>query len=307
MSDEHPTDEATDGSVRNENWSCDGPAVIEASLDHGRVEIALVDELTEVELELRTDPDQERWSRGLSGLLNRLGEAGGPDGSFRIGGRKFSLGGSDFPFGGKGFDLSALSDLANVKLADEAVRGTEVSWTEQSRRLTVHSPARMPLRIVPLVLSVRAPTLSRLNLRTGMGRVTVTGRSGHVDVHTGSGDIELDVLDGQAILKSGSGDIALGAVRADVRAKTGSGDLRVADLESGRLNLGTGSGDLTIAVHAGVAAKLDLRSGSGRAHSELEVSGTAPSDGSSTVSVQGGTGSGDVLVTRALTAAGATG
>lgn len=347
MSEEHPYDEYpgehTADQVRTESWACDGPAALEVSLEAGRVEITLTDDRTEVRLELRPDPDQGRWSRGLSGLLNRVGEATGPGGSIRIGGHEISLGGQDLRFGGHGFDLGALSDLADVDLDAAAVRATQITWTEQSRALVVDAPARMPLRMVPLVLSVRAPSSSRLNLRTGMGRVTVTGRSGHAEVRTGAGDVELDVvdgdlrldtgagtatahavtgrtlgktgsgdlaldaLDGPAVLKAGSGDIRLGAVRADVQARTGSGDLRVNDAERGRLDLDTGSGDLTVAVHPGVAAELDLRSGSGRARSELEVHDGAPPDGPAGVSVQGRTGSGDVLVTRALHPAGAVG
>jgi Putative adhesin len=338
MSEEHPPDDADrspEDRVRTESWACDGPAVLDADLDVGRIEITLVDELTSVELELRADPERGRWSRGLSGLFNRLGEATGPGGSIRIGGHDISLGGHDFLFGRQGFDLSALSDLADVDLAAEAVRATAVSWTGQTRRLVVHSPNRMPLRMVPLVLAVRAPSSSRLGLRTGMGRVVVTGRSGHAEVHTGSGDVELDMvdgdlrldtgsgaatarsvsgrsltktgsgnltldaLDGPAVLKADSGDIQLGAVRADVQARTGSGDLTVADAERGRLDLNTGSGDLRIAVHAGVAAELNLTSGSGRARSELTVSDTAPPGDPAAVVIQGRTGSGDVLVSKA--------
>jgi hypothetical protein len=327
-------------TVSAESWPCDRPAHLNVTLDVGRIEISLVDDATTVDVELRADPDRGSWSRGLSGLLNRLGEASSPGGSIRVGGHEISFGGREFPFGGWGFDLS---DLADIDLEAEAVRATEITWTEQTRQLLVHSPARVPARIVPLILSIRAPAGSQLVLRTGAGRITVTGRSGHADVRTGSGDVELDVvdgdlhlgtgtgeatarsvsgrtltktgsgnltleaLDGPAVLKAGSGDIRLGAVRADVQAKTSSGDLTVADAERGRLNLDTGSGDLKVAVHAGVTAELDLKSGSGRARSELEVSNSAPSGEPAPVSIQGRTGNGDVLVTRALSSTEAAG
>jgi hypothetical protein len=60
-------------------------------------------------------------------------------------------------------------------------------------------------------------------------------------------------------------------------------------------------------VHAGVAAELDLQSGSGRARSELDVSDTAPTSGAAVLRIHGRTGNGDVLVTRALSPAGAAG
>ena len=65
-------------------------------------------------------------------------------------------------------------------------------------------------------------------------------------------------------------------MRADVGVRTGTGAVAVADARAGRLDLTTGSGGLTIGVHAGVLAELDLSSGSGRARSELDVRRTAP-------------------------------
>jgi hypothetical protein len=66
------------------------------------------------------------------------------------------------------------------------------------------------------------------------------------------------------------------------------------------MDLTTGSGGLTIGVHAGVLAELDLSSGSGRARSELDVRQTAPA-GEPVLWLRGRTASGDVLVTRAAT------
>ena len=66
---------------------------------------------------------------------------------------------------------------------------------------------------------------------------------------------------------------------------------------AGRLDLGTGSGDLRVGVRPGVTAELDLSSGSGRARSELEVH-SDPREQASTLTIKGRTGSGDVLITR---------
>jgi hypothetical protein len=332
----HPDGPDGDRSVRRDGYACAGPARLDLALEVGRIDVTLTEDADRVHVELRPDGGRGGWSRGLSGLLNRLGDFGGQSGSIRIGGHEISLGGGQFAFGGRGFDLSEL--LGSMNLADleaEAVQAAEIDWSEPSRTLTVRSSTRLPLRVVPLALSVRAPAGSRLTLDGGSGPVTVTGRSGHAEVRTGAGDIELDDVDGDlrlttgsgaatgrsvtgrtqgstgsgdlvldalggpSVLKAGSGDIRLGAVRADVQAKTGSGDLSVADAERGRLDLVTGSGDLRIAVHAGVAAELDLSSGSGRTRSDLEVRGEAPAGGPVAIIIHGRTGSGDVLVGRA--------
>jgi len=79
------------------------------------------------------------------------------------------------------------------------------------------------------------------------------------------------------------------------------------DKIGGSIKVTTGSGDVRIAVHAGAAAELDVRSGSGRARSELTVSDTAPSGATTALHIHGRTGSGNVLVTRALSGAGAAG
>ena len=80
--------------------------------------------------------------------------------------------------------------------------------------------------------------------------------------------------------------------------RTGTGAVSVADALAGRLDLTTGSGGLTIGVHAGVLAELDLSSGSGRARSDLDLRQTAP-DREAVLWLRGRTASGDVLVTRA--------
>jgi hypothetical protein len=83
-----------------------------------------------------------------------------------------------------------------------------------------------------------------------------------------------------------------------VRLRTGSGDVTVSDARSGDLEITTGSGGVRIGVHPGVGAELDLVSGSGKARSELDVSGEAPQKPTA-LQVRGRTGSGDVLVARA--------
>lgn len=225
------------------------------------------------------------------------------------------------------------------ELREKAVEAAEISWSEGTRRLVVRSPEETPLRLVPLVVTVHAPAGSRLELRAGSGDVRVRGRAGDTAAKTGSGDVQLDTVDGDAHVttgsgqvdagevtgrtraKTGSGDLSLatlggpaevkvgsgtvrlGGVRGDLRARAGSGDVTIADAESGRLDLTTGSGDLRVGVHAGVTAELDISSGSGRVRSELDVAERAPQAAPAVV-VRGRTGSGDVLVTRATAVVG---
>ena len=310
-------------TVRQQSWPCDRPAELELRIDVGRIRVDLVAG-DEVRVEVRHDPDAGgAIGQGIGGLMNWLGNAGA-GGGFEAA----FAGGLGDRFRGGAFGLDP------ERLAAEAVRTAEITWSEGGRRLVVRSSEELPQRVVPLAVTVTAPVGSRLAARTGSGDVTVSGTAGWAAVRTGSGRVELGPVDGDADVTTGSGDVEIGAVAGRGRVRTGSGGVRVAavhgptevrassgdvevlevaadlgvrtgsggvavrDARSGRLDLTTGSGDLRIGVHGGVAARLDLSSGSGRARSELDVGSVAPAE-PGTLTVKGRTGSGDVLVTRA--------
>jgi hypothetical protein len=303
------SDEPGPGLVRQQSWPVDGPAELELATDVGRIRVHLEDLPEgggELRVEVRHDPTASNtWTQGISSLINWLGTAAG---------------------GGFGGDAD--------QLAVDAVSAAEVSWSDGGRRLVVRSSQELPLRAVPLAITVWAPTRSRLAARVGAGDVRASGRAGWAGVRAGSGNATLDGVDGDADvttgsgaidlgpvtgrarlrtgsgairvastggpaeIKTGSGDIVLGAVNGDVRLRTGSGDVTVSDTRSGDLQFATGSGAVRIGVHPGVGAELDVVSGSGKARSELDVA-TVPPEKPVTVQVRGRTGSGDVLVARA--------
>ena len=306
MSDFDFTKDPAEGSdlVRQQSWPCAGPAELELGVDLGRITVEL-GSVDEVRVEVRHDPSAGgAFGQGVGGLLSWLGSNG------------FGPGGDP------------------DRLARDAVAAVGISWTEDGRRLVVRSTEELPLRGVPLAVTVQAPPASRVAARTGSGDVTVSGTAGWAAVRTGSGRAQLDDVDGDADVTTGSGDVAVGRVAgrsrvrtgsgevrvagvagpaqvrassgdvhvgevaADLGVRTGSGGIRVADARAGRLDLTTGSGELHIGVHAGVAAELDLSSGSGHARSELDVSAVAPA-GAPGLRVGGRTGSGDITVTRA--------
>jgi hypothetical protein len=318
--------------VRQESRTVAGPADLDVAVDVGRVEVHLDDAGTSAtdgdaaganapgELEIRVEVRHDPAAAG--GWAQRLGEVASWLGS-----------------------VSAAPDTdagdGPVSAGADAVRATDITWSApgasgEAPTLTVRSTTELPLRMVPLVVTVWAPAGSRVTARTGAGDVAVTGRAGRAtvrtgagtattadvdgdaEVTTGSGDVVLGAVGGRARIRTGSGtvrvgavagstdikagngDVAIGEVRADVGVRTGTGAVSVADALAGRMDLTTGSGGLTIGVHAGVLAELDLSSGSGRARSELDVRETAPA-GEPVLWLRGRTASGDVLVTRAAT------
>ncbi|ALG12903.1 DUF4097 family beta strand repeat-containing protein [Kibdelosporangium phytohabitans] len=217
--------------------------------------------------------------------------------------------------------------------SDNAIEQTHVEQSDN--RLVVRTPDW--LRNVPLGVTVRAPSGSNIDVRSGSGDVLVTGSAGRLSVRTGSGEVKVDRADGaatvvtgtgavrlgpmlgglqartgsgdvevssvggvSAALITGSGDVWLGAVSTDVNARTGTGDLTVADAAKGKIELNTGSGEIRVGVRQGTRAEVDLVSDTGQARSELDLRNSPPSEGDVPLRVRGRTRSGTAVVGAAL-------
>jgi hypothetical protein len=89
--------------------------------------------------------------------------------------------------------------------------------------------------------------------------------------------------------------VHVGVAEASVRVHTASGDVTVEEASSGTIELTAASGDLRVGVRAGVVARLDLNTVSGRLRSELPVDDVAP-DGPAALEIRSRTMSGNVLV-----------
>lgn len=288
--------------VRSQTFDATGPLELNVDITVGRVDVRLAE--GPVLAEVRHAPsEQAPWTEGVSNLLSWVGER----------------------FGGQlGTDLASSPAEAVAQCRIEQV----------GNRLTVAGPKPLPLRNVPLAVTLHAPEGSHLTVRAGAAEVAVTGPAGRVDVATGSGGVSIETADGAATLRTGSGGIKAGALRAGLQLRSGSGDVDIAELPasgtvatgSGAVRLGevsgsvlvrtssgdlsvadaaagsveaiTGSGDVRVGVRRGVAAEIELSSGSGRVSSELDVAETPPEQ-DVPLTVRARTGSGDAVVTRA--------
>jgi DUF4097 and DUF4098 domain-containing protein YvlB len=289
--------------IRTETFTAEGPLDLDISVTIGQIDIELGDS-AEAFVEVRHDPDvNQPWAQGVTNLLNWVSERFGDQ------------------FGG---------DLRGTPA--EAVQQTRIEQT--GRRLVVRAPKPLPLRNIPLAVTVRAPAGSALEIRAGSADVTVTGPSGRADVLTGSGEVKLDRADGAATVRTGSGgirlgpalaglqlrtgsgdveasslsgtatlvtgtgDVWLGAASGEIMARSGSGDLSVAEAAGGSLELITGSGEIRVGVRPGVTAEVDLTSGSGKVSSELDLE-LEPPEGDVPLKIRARTGMGAALITRA--------
>ena len=117
---------------------------------------------------------------------------------------------------------------------------------------------------------------------TGSGDVRLASFSGDLLVDTGSGDVDLGPVDGSLSVDTGSGDVDVQRLGGEATVDTGSGHIRLRDVDSDRLHLDTGSGD--IEVLGGRAGNAVADTGSGDIRFE----------GVEVVRFEGDTGSGDV-------------
>lgn len=303
--------EEQDELVRTQTFETDGPLDLDVGITIGRVEIQLGaaddsgasgdsnasgDSVVRIEHDPGAAPP---WQDSMAGLLNWVGDQ----------------------FGGDMRGSTA-----------DAVREARIDRT--GNRLVIRGPKALPLRKIPLAVTVRAPANSSVTVRTGAAGVTVSGPAGRADLSTGSGDVSLEhaeasttvrtgtgavrigtavgglqvrsgsggveasALSGSATLGTGTGDVWVGTVSGDVLARTGSGDLVMAEAMSGSIELITGSGGIRVGVGDGVIAEIDLSSGSGTVTSELEVSASAP-DAATATHIRARSGLGNAVVTRA--------
>src|SRR5437764_3174268 len=161
------TDTGNDESpelVRTQDFSTDGPVELDLSNNIGPIQIELTDtEVTHVEVRHDATSGFHDWRGGLAGLLTwvteQLSDAGIRPGAG---------------------DKDAIKEPVS-----EAVRQTRIDMT--GSRLVVRSPSTMPLRTVPLAITIQAPGDSQVSIQTGSGSVSVTGSAGRVQIQSGAG------------------------------------------------------------------------------------------------------------------------
>jgi DUF4097 and DUF4098 domain-containing protein YvlB len=157
-----------------------------------------------------------------------------------------------------------------------------------------------------------------LNLRGGVGAISVEGVSGSAEVHSGSGDIRIGAVEGTADVSTGNGKVRVGVVTgpanvkcsngsvsvdralSDITAASSNGEVRIGEVVRGKVSATSKNGSVEVGIREGSAARLDLNTGVGRLHNELE-SADAPAAGEQVdkVEVCASTKLGDVFIRRA--------
>jgi hypothetical protein len=156
-----------------------------------------------------------------------------------------------------------------------------------------------------------------VQLRTGVGDLTVERAVGDAELTTGSGAVRIDRIDGAAVVKNSNGDTWIGQVSGELRvnaangrisvdqasaavaAKSANGDVRLGEVAHGVVLAQTGLGKVEIGIREGVAAWLDLSTRFGNVHNDLDAA-DRPGPGDDAVEVRARTAFGDITITRSV-------
>ncbi|MGH3675221.1 MAG: DUF4097 family beta strand repeat-containing protein [Mycobacterium sp.] len=133
---------------------------------------------------------------------------------------------------------------------------------------------------------------------TASGDMTAQSVTGSAVVATASGGATIGDLDGDVKFRTASGSLKVGRLHGTVNAQTASGDVTVATAINGTVSVQSSSGEVEVGIAEGTAARLDLRTGTGRVRNNLN-SADGPAEGDETLDVLVRTASGDIGVQRA--------
>ena len=166
--------------------------------------------------------------------------------------------------------------------------------------------------------AIRFSETGPLNVRNGVGAITVEGVSGTAKVHASSGDIRIGAVDGTAEVSSSNGKVRVGVVTgpatikvsngsvsvdralSDITAESSNGEVRIGEVARGTVSATSKNGGVEVGIREGSAAWLELNTGVGRVYNELATS-DAPEAGEpvNRVEVHASTKLGDVTIRRA--------
>ena len=157
-----------------------------------------------------------------------------------------------------------------------------------------------------------------VDLKSGIGDITVEQAVGKAEIVTGSGSVRIGSVAGTAAVKNSNGSTWIGEVTGEARmssangnisvdvahagivVKTAKGDVRIGEVERGAAVAQSAFGDLEVGVRDGVAAWLDLQTKFGDVRNDLEAS-DGPGATEDTVEVRAHTSFGDITVHRSST------
>ncbi|MFE4648845.1 DUF4097 family beta strand repeat-containing protein [Streptomyces sp. NPDC056707] len=172
----------------------------------------------------------------------------------------------------------------DVKAAEQ----TEVAYADGVLRITASSPnSQLFGPSGSLEVTVQLPASSRIEAKAAGAELRGVGRLGDVAFEGAYRRIKIDEA-ASVRLTALDGDVEVGRLGGPAEISTERGDIRIAEAVRGTVVLRTQSGDISVAVAAGVSATLDAGTDYGR------VSNSLKNDGAAELDIRAATSHGDI-------------
>ncbi|MET4641075.1 DUF4097 and DUF4098 domain-containing protein YvlB [Streptomyces atratus] len=172
----------------------------------------------------------------------------------------------------------------DVKAAEQ----TEVAYADGVLRITASSPnSQLFGPSGSLEVTVQLPAGSRIEAKAAGAELRGVGRLGDVAFEGAYRRIKIDEA-ASVRLTALDGDVEVGRLGGPAEISTERGDIRIAEAVRGTVVLRTQSGDISVAVAAGVSATLDAGTDYGR------VSNSLKNDGAAELDIRAATSHGDI-------------
>jgi hypothetical protein len=128
-------------------------------------------------------------------------------------------------------------------------------------------------------VEISVPREATADVRTGDGSITIESLKGEARLRTGDGSVHVDAFDGSLSARTGDGRIEFrgrfDALSAETADGSVSGEILAGSKLAASWRIETGDGSIKLGIPADLAADLDVRTGDGRIHSDLTVSGSS--------------------------------
>ncbi len=162
-------------------------------------------------------------------------------------------------------------DIEAVLYADRTISPDVVTGSQSGNH--VEFDVRVPnqwsagLSRRSVVLELKVPLRSDIDVHSGNGSVIVKGAEGELNVHTDNGNIEALGISGELKIESGHGDLQVNGVLAAVSLRTRSGNIAAQIDPGSKMNsawvVRTGNGNLDLRLPENFSTDLEVATGDG--------------------------------------------
>ena len=111
---------------------------------------------------------------------------------------------------------------------------------------TLAYPCGFPVGNCGLNATVSVPAGTAVAISSGGGDLTASGLTGHVSLSADGGDLTATGITGDISLQTGGGDLSATLLAGDVTLGTSGGDITATQIDSPRVTVDSGGGDVAI-------------------------------------------------------------